>query len=121
MKDSHGHGRARMRLKVKRIWIMHGSPWMPLPIISAVCCVRGVSIGVFVDVFIGVFVGVLLDEGRWMVYGMMAWNEFSLVDGNNDFPVGPMEIPKVEGLAGKETLFLGIFGITGLTGNTSFF
>ena len=51
-----------------------------------------------------------------MVLGMMPWNEFCLLDGSANFPIGPMELPNVEGLAGKETLFLGAFGIPGLTG-----
>jgi len=51
-----------------------------------------------------------------MVMGMMPWQEICLLDGNSAFPAGPIEIPKVEGLAEKETLFLGAFGITGLTG-----
>ena len=30
-------------------------------------------------------------------------------------PQGPTEIPKIEGLAGKENHFVGLFGVTGLT------
>ena len=51
-----------------------------------------------------------------MVFAMMKWNEFCLLDGSADYPKGPMELPKLDGLAGKETLFLGVFGIPGLTG-----
>ena len=50
------------------------------------------------------------------VLGMMPWQNFAVLNGTKPFPSGPMEIPNVEGLAGKESLFLGIFGVTGLTG-----
>jgi len=50
-----------------------------------------------------------------VLVGMMPWQEYCVLDGTLAFPKGPMEVPKIEGLAGKESLFLGIFGITGLT------
>merc|ERR1712227_289610 len=49
------------------------------------------------------------------VLGMMPWQNSAVLDGNKAFPSGPMEIPNMEGLAGKHSLFLGIFGVTGLT------
>ena len=51
-----------------------------------------------------------------VLVGMMPWQEYCVLDGTLAFPKGPMEVPKIEGLGGKESLFLGIFGITGLTG-----
>ena len=55
------------------------------------------------------------------VLGMMPWQNFAVLDGNKAFPSGPMEIPNMEGLAGKHSLFLGIFGVTGLTGDREVF
>ena len=46
----------------------------------------------------------------------MKWQEFTLVDCTKEFPIGPAEVPKMEGLLGKESYFLGLFGTTGLTG-----
>ena len=51
-----------------------------------------------------------------LVLGMMPWNEFCVLDGSKDFPIGPMEIPKLEGLHDQESMFLGVFGLTGITG-----
>ena len=50
----------------------------------------------------------------------MKWQEFTLVDCTKEFPIGPAEVPKMEGLLGKESYFLGLFGTTGLTGKNLF-
>ena len=55
------------------------------------------------------------------VLGMMPRQNFAVLDGNKAFPSGPIEIPNMEGLAGKYSLFLGIFGVTGLTGDREVF
>ena len=51
-----------------------------------------------------------------LIQAMMPWQEFALLDCSKEFPIGPAEIPKMEGLLGKESYFLGLFGTTGLTG-----
>ena len=51
-----------------------------------------------------------------LIQAMMPWQEFALLDCSKKFPIGPAEIPKMEGLLGKESYFLGLFGTTGLTG-----
>ena len=50
------------------------------------------------------------------VQGMMPWAEYCLLDCSQEFPIGPAEVPVMEGMAGKESMFLGVFGTTGLTG-----
>lgn len=49
------------------------------------------------------------------VSGMMPWAEYVILDDSKPSPQGPTEIPKIEGLAGKENHFVGLFGVTGLT------
>ena len=51
-----------------------------------------------------------------LIQCLMKWQEFTIVDCTKEFPIGPAEIPKMEGLLGKESYFLGLFGTTGLTG-----
>ena len=51
-----------------------------------------------------------------LIQCLMKWQEFTIVDCTKEFPIGPAEIPKIEGLLGKESYFLGLFGTTGLTG-----
>jgi len=50
-----------------------------------------------------------------LIQCLMKWQEFTLVDCTKEFPIGPAEVPKMEGLLGKESYFLGLFGTTGLT------
>ena len=54
------------------------------------------------------------------VQGMMPWAEYCLLDCSQEFPIGPAEVPVMEGMAGKESMFLGVFGTTGLTGKFLF-
>jgi hypothetical protein len=35
--------------------------------------------------------------------------------------MGPMELPNLEGLHNQESLFLGIFGLTGVTGTKEYY
>lgn len=55
-----------------------------------------------------------------LIQCLMKWQEFTLVDCTKEFPIGPAEVPKMEGLLGKESYFLGLFGTTGLTGKNLF-
>ena len=55
-----------------------------------------------------------------LIQCLMKWQEFTIVDCTKEFPIGPAEIPKMEGLLGKESYFLGLFGTTGLTGKNLF-
>ena len=54
-----------------------------------------------------------------LITGMMPWAEYCVIDCNQPFPIGPAEIPKMDGMVGKEAMFLGVFGTTGLTGKPS--
>lgn len=46
---------------------------------------------------------------------MMPWADYAVLDCSAAFPIGPAELPAIDGMVGKESMFLGVFGTTGLT------